>query len=85
MELPVLIASNATLRLLWQVQISRGAFSLEWPSRVPTDARVDLVLVVDERRIVLPARVRSCTPAARRYHVNLTLDPLPETAREAFG
>lgn len=76
--------SMPTLRLLWLVQIGKGVFSLQWPLRVARDERVELVLGVAGERVALDARVRACTPAMGAYHVDLILDPLPETTRLAI-
>jgi hypothetical protein len=81
MELPVLLPSVATLRLLWLVQISKGQFSVEWPARVERYERIELVLRIGARRLVLPSAVRSCVPAGGRYHINLLLDPLTDVVR----
>jgi hypothetical protein len=81
MELLVPIASVATLRLLWLVQISKHTFSCEWPGPLPRDQAVDLVLRLGACHIVLPARVRTCSPAGGRYHVNLILSEMSTTAR----
>jgi hypothetical protein len=76
--------SMATLRLLWLVQIGKGAFSLQWPLRVARDERVLLVLGVGAARVELGARVRACTPASDAYHLELTLDPMAEATRLAI-
>jgi hypothetical protein len=76
--------SVATLRLLWLVQIGKGVFSLQWPLRLVRDQRVDLVLAVGDERLSLGASVRACTPANGAYHVDLRLDPLPDTTRQAI-
>ena len=76
--------SLPTLRLLWLVQIGKGVFSLQWPLRVSREQRVELVLGVGGERVPLGARVRACTPAGGAYHLDLTLDPLPEATRLAI-
>jgi hypothetical protein len=81
MQLHVPIASVATLRLLWLVQIAKGVFSLQWPLQLARDQRVDLVLLVGGERLHLGAEVRACTPAGGGYHVDLRLDPLTDPTR----
>jgi hypothetical protein len=81
MQLYVPIASLATLRLLWLVQIGKGVFSLQWPARIARDQRVELVLEVEGESLHMGARVRTCTPARVGYHVDLLLDELPEPVR----
>lgn len=76
--------SMATLRLMWLVQIGKGVFSLQWPLHIPRDERVDLVLAVAGERVTLGARVRACTPGGGAYQVELSLDPLSESARIAI-
>jgi hypothetical protein len=85
MQLHVPIASVATLRLLWLVQIAKGVFSLQWPLQLMRDQRVDLVLSVGgSERVHLGAEVRACTPAGVGYHVQLRLDPLTDPTRLAI-
>jgi hypothetical protein len=84
MQLHVPIASVATLRLLWLVQIAKGVFSLQWPRQVARDQRVDLVLALGTERVHLGAEVRACTPAGGGYHVQLRLDPLSDATRLAI-
>ncbi|MDB4968709.1 MAG: hypothetical protein JWN44_4398 [Myxococcales bacterium] len=84
MELPVIVPSVATLRLLWLVHISKGVFSVEWPARMSRDERVELVLRVGARRLLLPGQVKSCVPSNGRFHLNLTLDPLTDVLCHEF-
>ena len=84
MQLHVPIASVATLRLLWLVQIAKGVFSLQWPLQLVRDQRVDLVLSVGGQRVQLGAVVRACTPAGAGYPVELRLDPLSGPTRLAI-
>ncbi len=76
--------SVATLRLLWLVQMGKGAFSLQWPQPLGREQRVELVLAVGSESIALAASVRACRPAAGGYHVELILDPLAATTRSAI-
>ena len=84
MQLLVPIASVATLRLLWLVQIAKGVFSLQWPLQLARDQRVDLVLAIGGQRVHLAGEVRACTPAGGGYHVQLRLDPLSDPTRLAI-
>ena len=76
--------SMATLRLLWLVQIGKGLFSLQWPLRLARDQRVELMLDVGGERVGLGASVRTCTPRAGSYVIDLLLDPLPGPTRLAI-
>ncbi|MCU1281372.1 MAG: hypothetical protein JWM53_4918 [bacterium] len=84
MQLYVPIASVATLRLLWLVQITKGVFSLQWPRQLARDQRVDLVVAVGVECIHFGGEVRACTPAGGGYHVQLRLDPLSDATRLAI-
>jgi hypothetical protein len=84
MQIHVPIASVATLRLLWLVQIAKGVFSLQWPLQLARDQRVDLVLAVGTQRVRFGAEVRACSPARIGYHVELRLDPLGDVTKLAI-
>lgn len=73
------------LRLLWQLQISKGAMSLERPSAVEVGTRVELVLVVAAAKTSLAATVRSCVPQRARFLVTIALDEIGEAQRSAIG
>ncbi len=85
MQLLVPVASPATLRLLWMVQLAKGVFSLVWPLRLARDERVELVLLlVDGRSLAFAARVRACTPAHGAYHVDLLIDEIADEQRRSI-
>ncbi len=85
MQLTVPIASAATLRLLWLVQLAKGVFSLLWPFRLTRESRVELVLLLAGGETVrLGATVRACTPTPGGFHIDLILDTLPEAQRRAM-
>jgi hypothetical protein len=85
LRLHVDVASAAMLRLLWQLQISKGTMALDWPCAVEVGRRVELVLVVGGAKILLPATVRSCVPQGARYLLTITLDTISEAQRSAIG
>ena len=85
LRLHVDVASVAMLRLLWQLQISKGTMALEWPCAVEARRRVELVLVVGAAKILLPAAVRSCVPQGARFLLTITIDTISEAQRSAIG
>jgi len=85
LRLHVGISSPAMLRLLWSLQIAKGAMSVERAEAVSVDARVELVLVVAATEIVLAATVRSCVPHDGRFLVGVGLDPIGEAQRTKIG
>jgi len=84
-RLHVDICSTAMLRLLWALQISRGAMSLERPEAVAVGGRVELVLIVAATEIVLGATVRACVPHDGRFSVSVGLDQIGEAQRTKIG
>lgn len=73
------------LRLLWQLQISAGAMSLERPSAVNVGTAVELVVVVGAAKIPLGATVRSCVPQGAHFLVTMALHELSDGQRSAIG
>ena len=85
LRLHVEVASPAMLRLLWQLQISRGTMSLEQPCAVEVGRRVELVLVVGAAKILLAAKARSCVPQGAGFLLSVTLDAISEAQRSTIG
>ena len=73
------------LRLLWQLQISKGAMSLERPSAVSIGTRVELVVAVGAGKVPLAATVRACIPQGGHYLVTIALDEIGAAQRTAIG
>lgn len=79
------VASAAMLRLLCQLQISKGAMSLERPSAVRVGTRLEVVLVLTAGKTSLAATVRSCVPQGAHFLVSIALDEIGEAQRSAIG
>ncbi len=84
-RLHVEVPSAAMLRLLWQLQISKGAMSLERPCAISVGKRVELIVVVMAAKIPLAATVRTCVPQGAHYLVTIALDEITVAQRSAIA
>jgi hypothetical protein len=84
-QMKVTISSAQALKLLWLVQLSKGALSVETPRPLPRHSRIRILLVLPGVEIALEATtIRCVSRVGHGFFANLALDNLAEPQRAAI-